>query len=198
LAASALTRNVIRGIFAMNETWLKPNRRALCFACVPPLVLGMLGGWTAFAASEAATPWRRSLGMAMIVVAAVLLAMLVRQLLRPRIAYRNGHVLFYLRSRGPIAVPAEVVEAFFLGQGPANLPGGVHNDQKTINLVARLAQRQLEWANMDVKQALGNWSDGYVTIRGTWCEPLNPELVRRLNCRLKEVKAADNGASDQQ
>jgi hypothetical protein len=39
-----------------------------------------------------------------------------------------------------------------------------------------------------VKPAFGNWSEGYVTVRGTWCEPLDSEVVRRLNRRLKEVK----------
>jgi hypothetical protein len=180
----------------MLETWLKPNRRALWFGCVPPLVLGAIGAWIAMMTSEAAITWPCTLGFAMMALAVALFAMLMRQLLRPRIAYRDGHVLFYLRSSPPIAVPVDVVEAFFLGQGPATLPGGIHHNEKTINLVARLSQRQVEWANLDVKQALGSWSDGYVTIRGTWCEPLNPELVRRLNRRLKEVKAALNKASD--
>jgi hypothetical protein len=179
----------------MNETWLKPNRRALCFGCVPPLVLGLLGAWIAIAPGEAAVPWRRGLGTTMIVIGVALLVMLIRQLVRPRIAYRDGCVLFYLRSGAPVAVPAEVVEAFFLGQGPASLPGGIHHEQVTVNLIARLSQRQSEWANLVVKQALGNWADGYVTIRGAWCEPLTPELVRRLNRRLKEVKSLNDEQS---
>jgi hypothetical protein len=81
-----------------------------------------------------------------------------------------------------------LVEAFFVGQGPAELPGGMARSQETANLVARLAQRATEWAQRDVKPALGRWCEGYVTIRGTWCEPLNTELVRRLNRRLAEVK----------
>jgi hypothetical protein len=32
-----------------------------------------------------------------------------------------------------------------------------------------------------------------VTIRGTWCEPLNNDLVRRLNRRLKEVQTQIDG-----
>jgi hypothetical protein len=96
-------------------------------------------------------------------------------------------VLFYLRSGQPLAVPVEIVEAFFVGQGPATLPGGLAT-QETANLVARLAQRATEWAERDVKRALGRWCGGYVTIRGTWCEPLNTDLVRRINRRLAEVK----------
>jgi hypothetical protein len=112
---------------------------------------------------------------------------LASQLRRPRVAFEDGAVLFYLRSGPPFAVPVEVVEAFFLGQGPAHLPA-VTKQPQTVNLVARLSQRRTEWARQDVKPALGNWCDGYVTIRGSWCEPLNGELIRKLNRRLKEVK----------
>jgi hypothetical protein len=88
------------------------------------------------------------------------------------------------------------VEAFFLGQGPAKLPGSP-NAQQTVNLVARLAQRETDWARREVKPALGNWCDGYITIRGTWCEPLDNELVRRLNRRLKEVTKQETNPGKQ-
>jgi len=168
----------------MPETWLQPNRRALWFGCVPPLVIAAVGAWFAIRPG-AAWNW---IGVAMLVVAVAVLAALVRQLTRPRIAYRNGQILFNLRSGSPIAVPAHIVEAFFLGQGPAHLPGAPQGQEKTVNLVARLSQRQKDWAQRDVKPAFGNWSDGYVTVRGTWCEPLNADVVRRINRRLKEVK----------
>jgi hypothetical protein len=180
----------------MRETWLKSNRRALLFGCIPPILLVAVGTWLA-ASSGAATSWQRWLGIAIVLFALTLLGMLIHQIIRPRIAYRNGRVLFFVRSGSPIAVPADVVEAFFLGQGPANLPGDIHNKQHTVNLVARLAQRHTEWADVEVKPALGKWAEGYVTIRGTWCEPLNPELVRRLNRRLKDVKGARNASGDE-
>jgi hypothetical protein len=47
-----------------------------------------------------------------------------------------------------------------------------------------------------VKPALGAWCDSYVTIRGTWCEPLNGELIRRLNRRLREVTEQTRAAAD--
>jgi hypothetical protein len=84
-------------------------------------------------------------------------------------------------------VPVGIVESFFSGQGPAHLPAMTKQPQ-TVNLIARLSQRQKEWASQKVRPALGSWCDGYVTIRGTWCEPLNSELIRRINRRLKEVK----------
>jgi hypothetical protein len=172
----------------MRETWLQPNRRAIWFGCIPPLMIGTFGVWLAIQPSEAGRPWWRWIGVAMTIVAIVALGMLMRQLHRPRIAYRGGSVLFYLRSGPPVAVPVQVVEAFFLGQGPANLPGGIQRQEQTVNLIARLSQREIDWAHRAVKSAFGNWADGYVTVRGTWCEPLGPDVVRRLNRRLKEVK----------
>ena len=70
---------------------------------------------------------------------------------------------------------------------PPHLPAG-SGDTETINLIARLSQRETDWAHRDVKRALGHWCDGYITIRGTWCEPLNSDVVRRLNRRLADVK----------
>ena len=105
------------------------------------------------------------------------------------IAFQNGQVLFYLRCGRPIAVPADVVESFFVGHSPSHLPGPMKGS-RSVNLIARLARRRTEWAQQAVKPALGQWTDGYVTIRGTWCEPLDTELIRRINRRLKEVKAA--------
>jgi hypothetical protein len=173
----------------MSETWLQPNRRALWFACIPPLVIAATGAWLAIGSSASGNNASTWLGAVLMIVSATVLIALARQLSRPRIAYRDGQILFNLRSGAPIAVPVHVVEAFFLGQGPANLPGNYRGHEKTVNLVARLAQRETAWARRDVPQPFGNWSDGYVTVRGTWCEPLDSEVVRRLNRRLREVQA---------
>jgi hypothetical protein len=168
----------------MKETWLQTNRRAIWFGSALPLMMAALGAWLAIRPSVA---WRAA-GAALLVAAALVIAALVRQLLRPRIAYRDGEVLFNLRSGEPIAVPVHIVEAFFLGQAPAKLPGDSQQSKKTVTLVARLAQRYQEWAQRDVKPAFGDWKEGYVTVRGTWCEPLTNDVVRRINQRLKEVK----------
>jgi hypothetical protein len=129
-------------------------------------------------------------GWALTAVGLVLMLGLFNQLRRPRIAFRNGEVLFHLRSGAPVAVPVEIVEAFFLGQGPANIPAVGGQPAETVNLVARLSQKAPEWAKVEVKPALGLWCEGYVTIRGTWCEPLNGEVIRRLNRRLRELHEA--------
>lgn len=171
-----------------QESWLQPNRRALWFGSVPPLMIGLAGGWLAIRSGT----WGSVgfvLGAALAALSVAALIAIARQITRPRIAYRDGQILFNLRSGAPIAVPVEVVEAFFLGQGPAKLPGDYRDESKSVNLVAWLSRRHADWAQREVRAALGSWKDGYITIRGTWCEPLDAEVVRRLNRRLKEVKA---------
>jgi hypothetical protein len=172
----------------MREVWLRPNRRAIWFGCLPPLAIAALGAWLVAALPGESDRVGRWLGVALFVAGLTLAAALFAQLLRPRVAYGEGQVLFYLRSGPPIAVPVGVIEAFFVGRGRVPLPG-LFNKQETMNLVARISQRATEWACQDVKQSLGNWCDGYVTIRGLWCEPLEADLIRRLNRRLAEVKS---------
>jgi hypothetical protein len=187
-AASLQTYSADGTQHRMNETWLQPNRRALWFGCALPFLIAAFGAWLAFGLRNSHAAWRL-LGVVQMILAAVVLLALIRQFLRPRIAYHDGHVLFNLQSGEPIAVPVHIVESFFVGQGPAHLPGDAAQQEKSMNLVARLSQREKEWAERDVKPAFGDWKEGYVTIRGTWCEPLDSEVVRRLNRRLKEVKS---------
>jgi len=168
----------------MTEIWLHSNRRILLLAMVPVWLLGSLGGLV-FAGDWLSLPG--VVGAGCLGVALLLLVGLVRQILLPRIAYRDGYVLFYFTARRPIAVPLSVVEAFFQGQGPAHLPGESRHGAKSVNLIARLSQRETDWQQREVKPALGNWSEGYVTIRGAWCEPITEEVIRQLNRRLGEV-----------
>jgi len=177
----------------MREVWIRPNRRAMLCGCAPPLVLAALGTWLALGMEGQSSSWPRWLGILMIVTGVAVITALLRHVFRPRIAYRDGHVWFYLNSGEPFAVPVHIVESFFVGQGSATLPGGIQNRRQTANLVARLSQRETDWARRDVKPALGKWCDGYVTINGTWCEPLNDVILRRLNRRLHEVKQQVGG-----
>lgn len=173
----------------MHETWLRPNRRALLFGCLPPLVVACIGAWLAFGLPVSASGFWRAVGLFLIVASVSVLGLLLNQLRRPRIGFGDGTVLFYMRLGRPIAVPVGIVESFFFGQGPAHLPA-IPKQPNTVNLIARLSQRHTEWASQKVQPSLGKWDEGYVTIRGTWCEPLNGDLIRRLNRRLKEVKDA--------
>jgi hypothetical protein len=144
--------------------------------------------------SGATAWWTRAAAWMFVVLGGVLMIGLITQWRRPRIAYRDGQVLFHLRAGRPIAVPVQVVEAFFAGQGPSHLPVVAGKASKTVNLVARLSQKAPEWAHKDVKEALARWCDGYVSIRGTWCEPLDGELIRRLNHRLREIHLEQKAA----
>jgi hypothetical protein len=177
----------------MTEVWLQSNRRVLAMALVPAGLL-VLVGVGLLVAVESTT--LRLFAWALVGAGALLTLGLAGQFRQPRIAYRDGEVLFHLRAGTPIAVPAEVVEAFFLGQGPAYLPRVHGKHAETVNLVARLSQKAPEWGHMDVKPALGHWCEGYVTIRGTWCEPLTGEVIRRLNSRLRELRAATTGHAE--
>jgi hypothetical protein len=77
-----------------------------------------------------------------------------------------------------------VVEGFLLGQGPTLRPGERHRTEQTRTVVVRLAEKEEAWRKQEVKPALGSWCESYITIRGNCCEPLNVELVQRLNQQL--------------
>ena len=167
---------------AMTEVWLRSNRRVLVMAMVPVAVTAAIG-WAIYRSEASAIPhW---LGAGCLGLASLSFLGLSRQILQPRIAFRDGAVLFYLRAGGPIAVPVQIVEAFFQGEGSAHLPGEPHHQAKSVNLIARLSQRETDWHERDVKPALGRWAEGYVTVRGTWCEPITGEVIRRLNRRAE-------------
>jgi len=98
----------------------------------------------------------------------------------------------YLGAARPFRLPIEVVEVFFLGQAPSMVhkDGDPFDDQgpTTSTIVVRLAEKASEWQQRDVRPMLGHWCEGYITLRGTWCQPITEELVRTLNHRLVEVK----------
>lgn len=175
----------------MTETWLAANRRVLGMAFVPLGLVGLVAAW-AIGAAEVA--WVRAIARTIFAAIAMLMAGLIFQLRQPRVSYRRGEVLFHLRPRTPVAVPVDAVEAFFLGQGEAGLPAVEGKSPETVNLVARISQRYPELEHIDVKPALGRWCGHYVTISGTWCEPLTTDVIRRLNRRLREVHEAERTA----
>jgi hypothetical protein len=180
----------------MRETWLETNRRALWFGTLPPLAFIALGAWMTWNFTTPGMFWLNWLGIAMIVVGSCLTAAMLSHMRRPRISYEEGEVFFNLRIGSPIPVPVELEEAFFIGQGPLMIAGAPQHDV-SVNLVARISQRDPSYVRREVKPALGAWCDGYVTIRGTWCEPLTGEVVRRLNHRLREVSEERANSSKQ-
>jgi hypothetical protein len=170
------------------EVWLRTNRRALWMAMIPP---GLL-----LAANLAGLVW--SLVAQQWVIAAMcglfvfvllwLLAGLTSAMYLPRIAYQPGELLVYLELHRATRVPIDIVEVFFLGQGPSELPKLKGREPETQNVIVRLAESATEWKHRDVRPAFGMWCEGYITIRGSWCEKITPEIMRRLNHRLAEVQ----------
>lgn len=178
------------------ENWLKPNHRAiglgflvpgfLCvLACLLVLLLPTSGTWG----------WLRwVLAVPALVLATVIALSLGYHLCQPRLSCQGDELWVYLSGANPIRVPLTIVECFFLGQtefedGPGR--GGV--DAK--NIVVRLAEKAEDWHHRDVRRNLGNWCGGYITVKGGWCEPITPDLMRELNRRLGEKHRAMKEAS---
>ncbi len=175
----------------MTEVWLRNNRRVLLVAGVAVLAPGIFA--LVFALDLPRTgmgPALRAAAWLLVVLAAVGLAALLRALRRPRIARQNDVLLLYLLRGAPIRLPLEIVECFFLGQAPSMLAGVDDERAKTRTVVIRLATRATDWAEREVAPTLGAWRDGYIAIRGTWCEPLDINVVNQLNRRLAEVTRA--------
>jgi hypothetical protein len=93
-------------------------------------------------------------------------------------------------------VPIDAVEVFFLGQGASELPNLRGREPETQNVVVRLAESATEWKHRDVRPALGQWCEGYITLRGSWCEPITRDVMQRLNRRLAELQRERKTAAD--
>jgi len=176
----------------MTEVWLRNNARVFTLAMILPSLTGLVGLILASGILGQSTGWRIAGGV-VVSLAAICLLALVWQAARPRLSRKDGHMLVYLRWSGPVRVPLELVEGFLLGQGPSRLGAKNQRELETTTVVIRLAERAPEWARVDVDPLLGNWCGHYITIRGTFCEPINVELVNRLNARLHEATHAHRG-----
>ncbi len=181
----------------MRETWLGSNRRAVLLGAIIPtlLVVSGMGLFIGSGANDGA-PLAKNMGLGVFAIGDIWLLSVCLQLRRPRMAYDQGQLLLYVRHGEPLRVPIELVEGFLLGQGPTMLDNSQAEKWETSTLVIRLSEKAQEWGHVEVEPALAHWCDHYVTIRGTWCEPLSVALVQRLNARLYEVsKLAARGAS---
>lgn len=174
---------------AGTEVWLRNNRRALALGAAGPLLAAAIGVAIVAISTGGGFLGRGGLifGACMILFGVISALLMLVEVFRARLAYRDGHLLVRLRTGPPVRVPIEIVECFLLGQGASMLKGD-HDTRETSTVVVKLDERAEDWAQVDVKPALGSWCGGYVTIRGTWCEPLSVDLVRRLNVRLAEVQ----------
>jgi hypothetical protein len=172
----------------MAECWLKTNARALRLGMLIPAAHGAVGLVIALGVGQQEpSPVVQTLGACVAGLSLIAVLYLAREIRRPRLAYEDGSLLVNIRRGSPARVPIDVVECFFLGQSPSMLPGRKYERTETSAVVVRLAERATDWAAQEVVPALGKWCNGYITIRGTWCEPLNIQVVNELNRRLAEV-----------
>jgi hypothetical protein len=174
-----------------QEIWLRSNRR--------PALVAMGATGLVFAASVISllwmAPWKSGNGFwgpisAGLAGALAGLAMILawRKALRPRMWRMGDRLQMNFGKSRPLDVPLEVVEAFFLGRGPAQVPGRFGDRLVSVNLVARVSERATQWRQRDVDPRIGTWCDGYITFRGTYCEPLHLQTVHRLNSLLTRAK----------
>jgi hypothetical protein len=172
----------------MRQVWLRPNLRALSISLILPALL-LAAGLAMLLLIDGTGTWAtlRLVGWGLVALAAVVAGLFIYVMRMPRLAYQNGYLLVYLRSMAPVRVPIDLVECFFLGQdaGFVSSPGG--KEMETSTIVVRLAESAAEWRHVEVNPSLGRWCDGYITIRGTWCEPISGPLMKELNARLVEA-----------
>ena len=177
----------------MGEVWLKPNRRALTIAWALCLTLTLILGAAAATVPSWGIASRLFNGVCLFAawflvgLGGLTTIAIAIDFGLPRVGYRNGQIYFRLRPGSPIAVPLEIVEAFLLGQASMGLPGTTKSATETRTVVVRLAEKATDWSQRRVNPLLGNWCDGYITIRGTWCEPLDVDVIKRLNRKLAQT-----------
>lgn len=169
------------------EIWLKPNHRAIALGFLVPGFLFVLASLLFFLLpSSGLLVW--VLAVPLLVLGTVVSLSLGYHLRQPRLSCRGDELWVYLSGANPFRVPLTIVECFFLGQTEFEDGPGPSVDAK--NIVVRLAEKAEDWHHRDVRRNLGNWCGGYITVKGGWCEPITPDLMRELNRRLGEKHRA--------
>lgn len=186
----------------MREIWLHTNRRAIALGMLLPGGIVITGGALALTAWWlSASAWWVGLGAVCAIAGAAMLASLGWWLSTPRLAYEGNELVVFLDRGQTVRVPIDIVECFFLGQGASFLPPLEGREPETANVIVRLAESAVDWKHRDVNPRIAHWCEGYVTLRGAWCEPIDAEGLRRLNHRLAEIhrqrKAATTSAAGQ-
>ena len=174
----------------MYETLLRGNRRFGVLGLIVGGALTSVGiGLTCFGGQIAL----RGLGVANISVGVVTMFLWWQFLKQPRLAISDSELWVYIQvTKDPVRVPLEAVEVFFIGQGAVtgSVPGQTDEYKGAVaaNVIVRIAERATEWHSKEVNQWLGIWQEGYITLRGLWCEDINQELLKKMNRKLLENK----------
>lgn len=177
----------------MRECWLRPNRRVLVVAIAILSLMALAVSVLAIFLYRQDVHWALEISVALVgALIWVRVVLLILHVCQPRVAYQQGELLLFLRTRRPIHVPVSVVECFFLGETETMLstPNREESGEgrvKTRSIVVRLAEAATDWHQREVRPELGRWCDGYITIRGTWCEPMGPVLVKKMNSQLAAI-----------
>lgn len=169
----------------MPECWIRSNQRLIVVGSILPFLALLVAVGLASSPAPVVLRW---IGGLIALAVVMVWAGLVVETCRPRVQYADGKLLLYLRGRNPISVPIDAVECFFLGQGPTGIGSGELSEAEASNIVVRLAERDTEWHRREIKPALGRWCDGYITLHGAWCEPIDGKLVTDLNSKLAALK----------
>jgi hypothetical protein len=174
-----------------HEVWLHGNRRVYAIALIPGVII-LCGSLLVLTNAFFSAPlWLRVIAAILCGFAGVTNTSLLLWLKRPLLAYSGGHLLVYLRPPQIVRVPIEFVEVFFAGQSETHLPRPRTQTTgpapESRNIVVRLAEQATQFQQHPLKPSLGSWEDGYIVVRGTWSEPINKDLFRRLNRRLIEI-----------
>lgn len=172
----------------MTETLLRGNRRiGLLVAFMS--AIGVLLGLAICRQTLGASWWGGGL---LLVISCLMLLTAAWVATFPRVAINESELCVYLRGLRPIRVPIDVVEVFFIGQGAVKGDDpGQPNDYKgavAANVIVRLAEAAHDWKERDVFQPLGIWKDGYITVRGLWCENIDSDVLKAMNRRLSQIK----------
>ena len=171
----------------MTECWLKPNRRPTYVALAIGLLVVLISGVGITLA------WRNGSTIGLLFASFGLTAGGVCcltcwfALRRARVTYFDGSLFVHDGSQSPVSVPIDVVEVFFLGSGPAIHDEAGDSGPRTANVVIRIAESANQWHQGELAPAVGKWSEGYIVLRGTWCEPIGHDRLNELNRRLAEI-----------
>jgi hypothetical protein len=172
----------------MPEIWLRSNRRVFLVGMTLAGLLAVGAGGAAAAAWRWQWGgWWIAAGIGLALAALFWLASLAWWMTVPRLAYEAGKLLVYLDRREPVCVPIDVVECFFLGQGASQLPPLAGREPETANVIVRIAESAHEWHHREVNPRLAHWCEGYITLAGAWCEPIDADRLLTLNRRLAEI-----------
>lgn len=171
------------------EVWLRTNSRPYWAALLFPALMAALG-----AACFVWAPSQALLGGLLLGIALLLAGLLFWRARQPVLARRGDQLLLFLGAAPPIAIPLQIVECFFSGQGEAMVRDRSGKALEASAVILRLAEAAAEWKHRDVQARYAHWCEGYITIRGAWCEPIGPELLRSLNQRLVAAQRAQKAS----